>query len=398
MRKIKKIWKKNKADFQAVLSNRLQKMLNYEISDAKGRNLPIFVFHSVEPQQLESQLKYLALNGYKSLNAAALIELIKSGKRNDKKTVALTFDDATGSFWATAFPLLKKYQFKAILFAIQGLVPDDDQIYPNLDDLWKDRCSKADIENREKLQPLCTWKEIIKMHDSGFVDVQSHSMTHSRIFISPIIDDYINPKFDAYFYGNVNIPLNANDSVEKPTRDFVLGRPIYKSSSILSGMPRFLEDLDVSKKLVEYVDSQDKVYFFKKPNWRNKLRKLHRKVVRNGINLRYESSKKTEKAIRYELYESKKILESKLIDKKITAFCYPWFQGSKISDRIAAECGYEVVFYGLDKTWNWSESRNDPIRVSRISEEFLFCLPGIGKRSLLHVYLNKFSRLRNGLR
>ena len=146
------------------------------------------------------------------------------------RDVALTFDDATWTFWAYAFPLLRRHQARAILFAIPGIVPDDPTPYPNLEDLWAGRCSAAEIEARAKVQPLCTWRELQALHGSGMVDIQSHSLTHALVPVSARIDDFVHPGFDAGAYANTDLPLAASDDPRRPERQLQLGAPVFEAS------------------------------------------------------------------------------------------------------------------------------------------------------------------------
>lgn len=393
-RKIGSPWEKNGPDIRAAFSGTLPRFLR-TTEDPEGE-IPVFVFHSVEPARFEEQLGYLANNGYTTLDAKELVAALQGGTRVGQRTVALTFDDATGSFWAVAFPLLKKYGFRAILFAISGLVPDDDHLYPNLEDVWRGQATYEEIANRECIQPLCTWSELLNMHQSGVVDVQSHSLTHARINVSSKVVDFIHPRFNTYSFENVSIPISRNDSVERPLRRVRLGEPVYESASRLSGGPRFLEDSRISEKLVQYVEHEGGTAFFSRFNWRSKLYRIHRSLVaQTGMQTEYETPQQTERAIKMELSYSQELLEKRLPGKTIQHLCYPWFQGSSLADRIAGECGYRSVFYGLESGAN-DESKALPLKIRRVSEEYLFCLPGQGRRSMSSVWTEKISRLARG--
>jgi len=397
-RKIDFFWEKNGRDISAILSGRIHRLLRTSNSEEPHTNMPVFVFHSVKAVRFEKQLQYLAENGYTTVDSVALLEILQRRRKKSPRTIALTFDDATGSFWATAFPLLKKYGFCAILFAIPGLVPEDNQTYPNLEDVWASRSTLEEIAHREHIQPLCTWSELLAMHRSGIVDIQSHSLTHSRINISPKVVDFINPEFDTYFYENINVPISRYDNIERPLRQIRLGEPLYESASKFSGSPRFLEYPYVGQRLVDYVAEQGGNAFFRRSLWRRKLKEKYRDLVeRLRIETEYESTLETEAAIRLELAKSKYLLESKLPGKTIRHFCYPWFHGSSISDRIARECGYQSVFYGLDIGED-NKYRELPFRISRISEEYLFCLPGRQRHSMFSVWTAKILHFAKGSR
>lgn len=386
------VWEKNGQDIRAILSGRMSRFLRPSNSKKQGVQIPVFVFHSVVAVRFEKQLKYLAENGYTTVHSDSLLEILKGSNKSRPKTVALTFDDATWSFWNTAFPLLKKYGFSAILFAIPGLVPEDNETYPNLEDVWAGRTTFEEIIHREHMQPLCTWSELLAMHKSGIVDIQSHSLTHSRINISPKVVDFINPEFDTYFYENVNIPVSRTDSSERPLRPVRFGEPVYQSASKLSGHSRFLENPYVFEKMVDYVEQNGGKDFFLRSSWRRALNKKYRELtVITGKQTEYDRSQETEVAIWMEFIRSKELLENRLHGKTISHFCYPWFQGCTLSDRIAAECGYNSVFYGLENRPNGSELKKVPFRIRRISEDYLFCLPGSGQHEFFNVWLKKIA-------
>lgn len=394
-RKLNTIWIKNGVDIQATLTGSLPRFLYRSGEAALEKEVPVLVFHSVEANLFEEQLQYLSTNGYKTLDADDLLATLQGARPIDGPTVALTFDDATGSFWAVAYPLLKKYQFKAILFVIPGLVPPDSKCYPNLEDVWRGRADQQDVVKRERIQPLCTWPELMTMHESGLVDMQSHSLTHSRINVSPTVVDFIHPHFDPHFFENVNLPVSRDDAVERPLRPLRLGQPVYESASRLSGRRRFLENSDVSAQMVRYVAENGGEFFFRHPDWHSKLAQHYKQLASNQPDeAEYESQTDTEAAIRRELTHAKEWLETKF-DKKIYHLCYPWYQGCALSDKIAAECGYLSLFYGLDVAPNNIPMTEIPVRIRRVSEEYLFSLPGQGRRSLTSTWLNKITRVIN---
>ncbi|MCB0165120.1 MAG: polysaccharide deacetylase family protein [Anaerolineae bacterium] len=389
-RKIESIWTKNGAEFQAAINGTLPRFFSASTPDEVENEIPVFCFHSVEPDLFEQQLRYLADNGYRTVNSDTLTNAIRGKTSDTARSVALTFDDATGSFWAVAFPLLKKYGFSAILFVIPGLVPDVDHAYPTLEDVWQGRASYEDVANRENIQPLCTWPELLAMHRSGLVDMQAHSLTHARINISPTVVDFIHPDFDPYFFNNIAIPVPINDSVEQPERALNLGQPIYESASRLSGRLRFMEDAQVSAAMIDYVKKEGGANFFSRPQWRNELyQQYHLLSAQKTPQTEYETTEQAQTAIGLELARSKEILEQRF-EKPINDVCYPWFQGSAFTDMIAVQCGYRAVYYGLKSSEDISATKN-LIKIPRISEEYLFCLPGKGRSRLLKVWGKKIA-------
>lgn len=137
----------------------------FEIKEPKSINaaVPIFMYHFVSedpggnpypenvvrPSELEKQLKYLSTNGYETIFVTDLDNL-----QIYKKPVILTFDDGFLDFYTNAFPLFKKYNMRASLYVV------------------KDFTVKGGY---------CNIDQIKEMEESGLIDIQSHTVTHTRL-------------------------------------------------------------------------------------------------------------------------------------------------------------------------------------------------------------------------
>jgi peptidoglycan/xylan/chitin deacetylase (PgdA/CDA1 family) len=102
----------------------------------------------------------------------------------NKISICLTFDDAYYDFYHFIFPILRKYDIKAILGIPTDYIQDTTQIsastrlsvpYPN----------GLEASEQDKV-PLCTWIELKQMTDSGIVIPASHSHTHANLSDSNI--------------------------------------------------------------------------------------------------------------------------------------------------------------------------------------------------------------------
>jgi hypothetical protein len=391
-----RIAEKNGAELRAFLTGSFPRYLTtHKFDDLQGE-VPVFVFHSVQPGRFEAQLKYLVENDYSTLDADELLDATLAGKASQRK-VALTFDDATASAWTVAHPLLKKYGLQGILFAIPGLVPEPNTCSPTLEDVWKGQADLDEVMARERSpdrrQQLCTWPELQAMQAAKSFDIQAHSMTHARIHISPRVVDFLHPGFDTYFFHNVNIPVSSTEQTENPERELRYGQPVYASASRLSGRPRFLENKQVSRSLGAYVKEQGGTQFFKRENWRMELLRAHeQQIAQQAERGEYETESAQEAALRWEMVQARKLLQEHLPGKKVEHLCYPWYQGSRLSDRIAAESGYKAVYYGLEARKNRLDPRTGLVRFRRISEEYLECLPGTGAVPARQVWIQKITR------
>ena len=97
-----------------------------------------------------------------------------------RDNLCLTFDDAYYDFYYYVFPLLKKYQIKAVLAVPTAFILDSTDVTPDL----RMSLNHKEIyqeKNYQKYASFCTWDELREMQDSGFVVMASHSHTHKDL-------------------------------------------------------------------------------------------------------------------------------------------------------------------------------------------------------------------------
>jgi len=132
--------------------------------------VPIIMYHSildktnnygkyiVSTDNFEKDLIYLQNNGYTTITMNDLIGYVYNGTSLPEKPVILSFDDGYYNNYKNAYPLLKKYNMKAVI-SIIGYYTD---LYSELD------------EENPKYSHI-TWDEIEEMTESGLVEIQNHS-------------------------------------------------------------------------------------------------------------------------------------------------------------------------------------------------------------------------------
>ena len=102
---------------------------------------------NVNPTLLEYQLRYLKERGYTFVTATELLSFKPTSRH-----ACLTFDDGYEDNYIHLFPLLKKYQAKATIFAAQHSVYEG--------------------------KPMLTDAQIREMSDSGLVEFGGHTLNH----------------------------------------------------------------------------------------------------------------------------------------------------------------------------------------------------------------------------
>lgn len=102
------------------------------------------------------------------------------GEEGRINPICLTFDDAYYDFYHYVFPLLKRYNLKALLAVPTAFILDDTDLEPSKRLSLKHH-EIYEEENYRTYAPFCTYAELQEMVRSGYVVVASHSMNHVNL-------------------------------------------------------------------------------------------------------------------------------------------------------------------------------------------------------------------------
>jgi hypothetical protein len=115
-------------------------------------------------------------------------------------------------------------------------------------------------------------------------------------------------------------------------------------------------------------------------------------MSRQGREGRYETPEEQRAAIRSELVESKQFIEKRLSGKHVQHFAYPWNQVGQVTKGLLRECGYISAYAGPTPHKGPILDGDSLYEIARISGDFVPCLPGKGRESLMKVLSYKLSR------
>jgi len=138
-----------------------------------GKSVPILMYHSIAYEKdnpvrlpienLEEQFKYLKDNGYYTITLTDLYKYFMTDTPIPEKSVVLTFDDGYVDNYMAMLPILKKYNFKATIFVITGVIDKSDN-YLTSQQLKEMEKYGVDIEshtaNHENLKDLSKEKQL----------------------------------------------------------------------------------------------------------------------------------------------------------------------------------------------------------------------------------------------
>ncbi|MDO4731734.1 MAG: polysaccharide deacetylase family protein [Clostridia bacterium] len=133
-------------------------------------SLVIIMYHSIlksksrqgeyviTPEDFENDLKYITENGYQTVFLSDVIDYVYGEKNLPEKPIIITFDDGYYNNYLYGFPLLKKYNCKAVISPIVKFT----ELYSQNGD-------------QNALYSHITWNDMSEMANSGLVEFANHS-------------------------------------------------------------------------------------------------------------------------------------------------------------------------------------------------------------------------------
>jgi poly-beta-1,6-N-acetyl-D-glucosamine N-deacetylase len=119
---------------------------------------------AISRDNLATQLSYLKQNGYNPISLQQYIDANNNKTPLPENPVLLTFDDGYVSFYTTVYPLIKQYQYPAVLAVVTN---------------WETGQKPADVGQ------LVNWQQMKEMEQSGLVAIVSHSHDlHHQVIVN----------------------------------------------------------------------------------------------------------------------------------------------------------------------------------------------------------------------
>jgi peptidoglycan/xylan/chitin deacetylase (PgdA/CDA1 family) len=120
--------------------------------------------YRIKPDVFEEQLRYLHDEGFHTIELEEWWRAMEAKMPIPRRAVILSFDDGYLDFIRYAWPLLKRYNFSAIVFLVTDKIGQSNS--------W-------DTIFGEEV-PLLGWKDILRLQDNG-IQFGSHSATHPHL-------------------------------------------------------------------------------------------------------------------------------------------------------------------------------------------------------------------------
>lgn len=169
----------------------------------ENRNVPILMYHYISngpsdpcritPERFKEHMDFLHKNGYTPILPKQLNDYITKGKVLPKKPVLITFDDGYKDNYINAYPVLKKYKFKATFFIITDFIGKtlDGDTYMTGEQLIH--------LNRNKMSINCHTQDHESLKNMSYKD-QYREVSDSKDYLEELISK--NVDYLAYPYGD----------------------------------------------------------------------------------------------------------------------------------------------------------------------------------------------------
>lgn len=358
--------------------------------------IPVFVFHTIEPLRFAAQLRYLRDNDYRCIGLDEYLAINAGRLRGTGREVLLTIDDARSSLWRIGYPLLRAHGCKAATFVITGWTRPDG-VRPNLDDVQAGRLTAAQLAALDpEDHDVCTWEELRAMQASGHVEVECHTHLHQRLFASVeqptgvVRAGSLRTAPDAVF----SPYLTVHDTPATLPPDAFLGYPLFPTVPLMAGQAAWqMPDAAASEVAGEFralCAANDETAAVRALFGSATFRQCGRHAQRLSV-------PQVVARIEADLAASQQALRTQLrLPQAGVHLCLPFTVGSDAAVAAAKALGFRSVLWGADQRRS-NLPGSDPFATTRIKNDFIWRLPGSGRRSLAALYLEKATRRLAGV-
>ena len=359
--------------------------------------IPVICYHSVgfkypswvnnfltmELSYFESQLKYFARH-YQTIFLREQWDIRNGSLAGVKNPLVITFDDGYLDNWIWGFPLLKKYGLKATIFVSPEFVDQKAEVRPNLEDVWNGIVNEKNI----KQWGFLSWEEMRVMEASGLIDVQSHTMTHTKYPVSDNLVGFHHPGGDSVYEIGNHFPERKPYYIEDGEFETLLpyGYPFFEAKSSVVA-----KRVCISDKFVQDCVRGLKAFDFNAYSFEKTLKVIL--PIYNKYKERREVIKEHEKEnayltrIKHEIIKSKEILEENL-DKKIEFLCWPHGDNNNLTQSIAMDAGFLATSVGKSHANPQDIDRFDRLGAPTVHNSYV--LSKLKLQYKIGSYLNRF--------
>jgi peptidoglycan/xylan/chitin deacetylase (PgdA/CDA1 family) len=325
-------------------------------------------FLTMRMDRFEQELDQIVERGWRTIFMDEWWRMRTGKEKQLGSELCITFDDGLLDNWVYAFPLVKKRGLKMTLFVCPELIEDADAVRPNLEDVWNGSCRADDLLGLGQL----SWGELRAMQCSGHVDIQSHTMTHTKHIVSGELRGAYYGGFAGYYPA-----LNTYTLERKPrymadpgfSQRIPIGTPLFaENSAVVARRKTICEDF--LHEAASLAQAHDLSRAEERPVYEQRLRDLHLRYGANGGVIQGEESfQEHVDRVEYEIIGSKREVEKRL-DKPVEFLCWPHGGNSPATHEVAKQAGYLATTVG-----KMTSRSGDIDRILRTGTDWPLSLP-----------------------
>ncbi|MEW6259443.1 MAG: polysaccharide deacetylase family protein [Thermodesulfobacteriota bacterium] len=364
--KLKRLLKEAPIEMRRVIRGWYPDFVTSARVSALGRQVPVFMFHSDPKEVLAEQLAYLADNGYRSLRLSEFMAFLSGELDLKAPSVVLSWDDGDRSWYRDVYPLLKRFGFCGIGFVVTSRI--------------------AEKAPSGEGSGWLSWEEVREMDAEGVMDIHSHSHLHNRMFVTDRLADFFRPEMDINPL-HLDLPWIYQDGRLLMIDSF--GAPLFDTASALSDFPVFLDDERVRKACIDWANQpgRDKQI----GETRRSLPGVYREASGRFGKGRFETPQEQRQRISSDLAESRKTLADRL-GKRSDFFCLPYGEGGRTVVETAMQQKWQGMFWVCRPDRRTNRPGDSPWFIPRLKNDYIFRLPGRGRKSLSEIWGAKWRR------
>ena len=192
----------------------------------RSKSLPVLMYHiisrdtshiCVPPRTFEAQCEALAESGWFGVGLKEAEAFFVNGESLPAKSFLFTFDDGYLDNYVHAWPILRKYGHKGVIFAVADRINEAqrqcasqnpaaaDLCRRTMEDVWSGDCGLDDLPPVDTLLTVdalgfstrrdmfFNWDEARRMEQSGEIAIAGHSMRHGSVFTGPRYSGFARP-------------------------------------------------------------------------------------------------------------------------------------------------------------------------------------------------------------
>lgn len=323
------------------MQNRHKIPIVYYHSAGEGGSSWFRHFLSIPVEVLEEHFRFISRN-FKSLFIGEFYDIRIGRSKPDRRHIIITFDDGYLDNWTLVFPMLQKYRLKATVFVSPEFVNPENIIRPNYSDFKSGNANREDMMHKGFL----SWQEMKLMEESGLVDIQSHTMSHTKYFVSDRLLGVHHPGGDILYPAGNLYPGRKPYYIEDKSFENLLpyGFPLFEEASSVIAR-RVTINPEFMKECVELYNDYD-FTSFEFSSALDLVKPLYETYKLKGSLLTgRETETEYNDRLKYEIVQSKVVIEEKL-SKRVDFLCWPHGDNNDSAHDIAIRAGYLMTTVG----------------------------------------------------